>query len=194
MNQSSDCFEVLCQRRSETQSSCWAPGTRWPWPGCPGRLQPWPPGTDLSSCELCVPSQGLCSSVLGSLLCVSDKLVMVSRSKVFSARRVLCTTHSFTGLVAAPLSLRCLRLHSLPPSLLSDLLHWPPHANYVTFKLFAFQPGGAGLSLSLGLYTSSSVSAGTIAKLGPRQSRSFLITAVSPLFITDIADSINACV
>lgn len=48
------------------------------------------------------------------------------------------------------------------------------------------------MSLSLGLYTSSSVSAGNIAKLGPRRSRSFLITAVTPLFITDIADSINA--
>lgn len=193
MNQSSDCFEVLCQRRNETQSSCWSPGTRLPRPGCPGRLQPRPPGTDLSGCELCVPSQGPCSLLPGSLPCVSDKLFMVSRSKVFSARRVLCTTRSFTGLVAAPLSLRCLRLRSLPPSPLSDMLHWPPHANYVTFKLFAFQSGGAGSSLSLGLYTSSSVSAGNIAKLGPRQS-SFLITAVSPLFITDIADSINACV
>lgn len=123
MNQSSDCFEVLCQRRSETLSSCWSPGTWRPWPGCPGRLQPWPPGTDLSSCELRVPSQGPCSLVLGSSLCVSDKFVMVSRSKVFSARRVLCTTRSFTGLVAAPLSLHCLRLHSLPPSPLSDMLH-----------------------------------------------------------------------
>lgn len=127
MNQSSDCFEVLCQRRNETQSSCWSPGTRRPRPGCPGRLQPWPgteAGTDLSGCELHVPSQGLCSSLpAGSLLCVSPKLFMVSRSKVFSARCVLCTTRSFAGLVAAPLSLCCLRLRSLPPSPLSDMLH-----------------------------------------------------------------------
>lgn len=122
MNQSSDCFEVLCQRRNETRSSCWSSGTRRPRPGCPGRLQPQPPGTDLSGCEPCVPSQGPCS-LQGSLLCVSDKLFMVSRSKVFSALRVLCTTRSFTGLVAAPLSLRCLRLRSLPPSPLSDMLH-----------------------------------------------------------------------
>lgn len=77
------------------QSSCWSHGTRRPWPGCPGRLQPRPPGTDQSGCGLPVPSQGPCSLVPGSLLCVSDKLFMVSRSKVFSAHRVLCTTHSF---------------------------------------------------------------------------------------------------
>lgn len=95
INQSSDCFEVLCQRRNETQSSCWSLGTWWPRPGCPGRFQPWSPGMDLSGCELCVPSQGSCSLVLGSLLCVSDKLFMVSCSKVFSAHCVLCTTRSF---------------------------------------------------------------------------------------------------
>lgn len=170
------------------------PGQWCPWPGCPGRLQPWPPGTDPSGCELCVPSQGPCSLVPRSLLSVSDKLFMVSCSKIFSIRCVFCTARSFTGLVAAPLSLCCLRLRSLPPSPLSYMLHWPPHANYIKFKLFAFQPGGAGLGLSLGLYTSSSVSAGNIAKLRFHQSRSFLITAVSPLFITDIADNINACV
>lgn len=193
MNQSSDCFEVLCQRRNETRSSCWSPGTRQPRRAAQA-------GSSLGHlAQICLAVS--CVSLLRDHApykdpckdpCVSDKLSMVSRSKVFSARHVLCTTRSFTGLVAAPLSLRCLRLCSLPPS--PDMLHWPPHANYVTFKLFAFQPRGAGLSLSLGLYTSSSVSAGNIAKLGPRQSRSFLITAVSPLFITDIADSINACV
>lgn len=112
---------------------------------------------------------------------------MVSCSKIFTELSVFRNTHSVVaGLIVCIhvlqhpsasaasefaalsllLSLTCFT--DFPVQIMSRL-------NYLPSSLEVLD-----LSLSLGFYTSSSVSAGNIAKLGPRRSRIFLITAVKP--------------
>lgn len=110
---------------------------------------------------------------------------MVSCSEIFSELNVFCITRSVvTGLIArthlpqhppasaawefAALSLSLTCFTDFPVQIMS---RW----NYLPSS-----PEVLDLSLSRGFYTSSSVSAGNIAKLGPRRSRIFLITAVKP--------------
>lgn len=110
---------------------------------------------------------------------------MVSCSKIFSELGVFCITRSVvTGLIArthvlqhpsasaawelAALLLSLMCFTDFPVQVMSRLNYLPS------------SPEVLDLSLSLGFYTSSSVSAGNIAKLRPRRSRIFLITAVKP--------------